>query len=113
MNKNNHIVVQGRLSFDPEIKELESGKLLAKISLDCESGRGRLYIDCDVWDENLIEIVKTLQKFQEVVVSGELRSNMWKNAKGEKRSKHVIVPISLRLAETGRQEYVDDNEVPF
>jgi len=113
MNKKNHVILQGRLSFEPTVKKLTSGKELGKIRLAANSGRGTCFIDIDVWDDNLIGTVKHLKKGEEVILSGELRSNSWESPSGEKRMKHVVVAESLRLAADGRQETIDKNEVPF
>lgn len=104
MNNYNHVVLQGRLSFEPEVKELASGKKLGKIRLACKSGRGTLFIDVDVWDDNLIGTVKQLKKGEEIKVEGELRSNTWEAPTGEKRTKHVVVAEDLRSV-----SHEDDN----
>jgi len=113
MNKENHVLLQGRVSFEPEVKTLTSGKQLGKLRLAAKSGRGTCFIDVDVWDDNLIGTVKHLKKSDNIVISGELRSNSWESQSGEKRMKHVVVAESLRLATDGRQENIDKNEVPF
>ena len=112
MNSYNHVVLQGRLSFDPEVRELASGKKLGKIRLACKSGRGTLFIDVDIWDDNLIGTVKQLKKGEEVKVAGELRSNSWQSKTGEKRSNHTIVAEDLKAASHGTQESFVD-EAPF
>jgi single-stranded DNA-binding protein len=113
MNKCNHIVLQGRLAFEPEVKTLASGKQLGKLRLACASGRGTLFIDVDVWEENLIGMVKQLHKGEEAILAGELRSNSWESPTGEKRMKHVVVAESLRSAQAGTQEPVFKDEAPF
>ena len=113
MNQCNHVVLQGRLAFEPEVKELTSGKKLGKLRLACKSGRGTLFIDVDVWEDNLIGTVQQLHKGEEAVVAGELRSNSWESPTGEKRMKHVVVADSIRSAATGKQETINTNEAPF
>lgn len=96
MNKENCVLLRGKVAFEPEVKELPTGHMLGKIRIDCKSSRGRLFIDIDVWRDDLIEVVRKLSKGQEVEVIGELRSNVWTTKAGEKRSKHVVVPEQLR-----------------
>ena len=126
MNKQNHVVLQGRLSFDPDIKEFEDRrnpgrmKKLGKFKMACSSGRGTLFIDVDVWDEKLVQVVEQLQKGEEIILTGELRSDSWAGKDGEKKNKHLIVADSLRRAEDslrrasdGTQESIETFDAPF
>lgn len=112
MSHYNTIVLQGRLTFEPEIKELTSGKKLGKVRLACKSGRGTLFIDVDVWEDKLIDIVATLKKGEEVKVIGELRSNSWETPNGEKRMKHLVVAEDIKAISLGKQETIGFDD-PF
>jgi len=114
MNSFNNVVLQGRISFDPEIKELKSGKKLGKLNIACKSGRnGTLFIGVDVWEESLIGIVRELKKGGEIKVKGELRSESWESPTGEKRMKHVVVAEELQQSTSGIQKDIDDNVMTF
>lgn len=91
MNAENVIRLQGYLSFDPKIKTLSSDKELGKLRLMCKSERGKLFIDVDIWDDDLINKIRNMQKNQKIGVIGELRSNTWSTSTGEKRTRHVVV----------------------
>lgn len=103
MNQYNVAMIQGRMTFEPDIKTLVSGKQLAKLRLACKSSRGTLYMDVDIWEDSLISLAKELKKGEEVKVVGEIRSNTWETPTGEKRMKHLIVAEELKRAHDGEQ----------
>lgn len=104
MNSYNHAVLQGRLTFEPDVKTLQSGKRVGKIRLACKSSRGTLFIDIDVWDEALIDLIKKCNRGDEVAVEGELRSNSWETQTGEKRTKHIVVADRIQLINNKYEE---------
>ncbi len=108
MNKYNQVTLQGRISFDPEVKELKSGKRVGKLNISCKSGRnGTLFMGIDVWDDNLIGTMSHLKKGEEIKVKGELRSESWVSATGEKRMKHVVVAEDIQHAADGIQKDIE------
>lgn len=90
MNNYNHIVLQGRVAFDPEVKKLNSGGEVGKFKLACKAYKGNMFIDVDIWNRNILDVVRNLRKDDEVKVTGELRYNSWETPSGERRGKHLV-----------------------
>lgn len=98
----------GRLTGDPEVKTLASGKTVAKFRLAVGRGKKQadgtwtnddtLYIDCEAWHNpdqkrNMPSVIQQyLHKGDPVYVQGALREDQWTDAtSGQKRSKMKLV----------------------
>ena len=70
----NKIIMQGRLTKNPEEKQSENGNPVVLFSLVNNRGKDRepLYIDCKAFGKTGETILKYLQKGTECIVSGEL-----------------------------------------
>ena len=70
----NKIIMQGRLTKNPEGKQSKNGKTVVLFSLANNRGKDRepLYIDCKAFGKTGETILKYLQKGTECIVSGEL-----------------------------------------
>ena len=70
----NKIIMQGRLTKNPEEKQSKNGKTVVLFSLANNRGKDRepLYIDCKAFGKTGETILKYLQKGTECIVSGEL-----------------------------------------
>jgi len=108
MSHHNNAVIQGRIVFEPEIKVVSDRYTVGKFRLAFSSGKGTSYIDVDVWDKNMLELVRELSKGQEVKVQGELRSREWMNPSGEKRNKISLTAFTLEMAATGFQGSISE-----
>lgn len=115
MNEHNNVTLQGQLSFDAEVKDITSKKTgkeyqLGRFKMACKAGKGMLYIDINVWDVNLIGIVKQLSKGDEVIVTGELRSEGWQTTTGERRTKHLVVADNIKSCSVDASKVLDTND---
>jgi len=116
----------GRLTNEPEIKTLQSGKTVAKFRLAV--GRGKklpngtwdnsdsTYIDCEAWHNpdqkrNLPSVIQQyLHKGDEVYVQGEIREQSWDDkTTGQKRNKHYISLTELQLMGGGQKRDSGDD----
>ena len=90
----------GRLTRDPESRNLSGDKALTKISLavDCkpykkdgETNRPTMFIDCDVWGPAAKYTEDNMSKGDMVSVTGEIRLDTWTDkTTNTKRSKHIL-----------------------
>ena len=106
MNNYNNATVQGYVAFDPEVKDVANGYTVGKLRLAFKSRNGTSYIDVDVWDKTLIELIRQLEKGEEIKICGELRSSSWTTQTGEKRNKVSITAETLERARTGYQNNI-------
>lgn len=86
----------GRLARHPEIKTLEGGARVVKVTLCTSRGYhsknlnqqvvDRVYIDMEAWDSGADTIVNNLQKGDFMSVECSVRQDRWVNAEGKKCS---------------------------
>lgn len=68
------IQLHGRLTRDPELRELPDGTKLAALRIAANDSRGRVvYLDCAEFGKPGEATARTLSKGSEVVFRGELR----------------------------------------
>lgn len=101
----NTVVLSGRLTRDPELRNTPSGTSVATFSLavdragdKSEDGDGYEagFFDCQVWGNQAENVCTYLSKGARAAVTGELRHHRWEAADGTKRSK---VEINARWVE--------------
>ena len=87
----NHIVLQGRLTKDPELRHTGSGTAVASFSLACErdfkdqSGNKETdFIDVVAWRNTAEFVSKYFTKGRMAIVSGRLQKRSWTNKDGIK-----------------------------
>lgn len=123
----NNVVISGRLTQDPEIREVGSDKKkLAKIGIahnqEYFGGRGgtnrnSIFIDVQIWEKPANFVEKYLRKGDFVVVEGALCQENWKDKTGAFRSKLVIKAKNiqkLRFAKKGEDDVPEEDvqEIP-
>ena len=68
------IQLHGRLTRDPELRELEDGTKLAALRIAADDSRGRVvYLNCAEFGRSGEATARSLSKGSEVVFYGELR----------------------------------------
>nr|WKN39812.1 single-stranded DNA-binding protein [Tunicatimonas sp. TK19036] len=116
----NHVQLIGNLGQDPEIKQLESGKTLAKFSLaTTESYKNKKgeYVNDTQWHsiiawDNLAQIAeKYLHKGKQVALVGKLNHRQYEDKEGIKRYVTEIVASDLMML--GKREPATEDELPF
>ena len=88
----NLVVLQGRLTADPVIKETQDGKKLATFSLAVQrDGNGQNvmtdYVDMTAWDKTAGIVEQYLIRGTEVTVVGQIRQSKWRGDDGQTRSR--------------------------
>ncbi len=96
----NNVVIAGRLTRDPELKYVSSGRAVCRISIantrfykdkNGERKEDTSFIDATVWDKYAEFVGEKLKKGRPVIVEGRLKSDSWEDkASGQKRSKIEI-----------------------
>ena len=109
----NKVMLVGRLTRDPELRSLPSGKHVATFSVatnEYRSGNGERteYHPCVAWDR-LAEICgQFLSKGQLVDVEGRLQTRQWDDDAGKRHWKTEVVVASLEMLSPDRsRERVD------
>ena len=108
----NHIVLMGRLTRAPEIRQLPDGAAVLNFSLavdrdylDRESGeRETDFIDCVAFRGTAEFMQKYFGKGSMIVVSGRLRVRNWRDKDGYKRRSTEVIAEQVYFGESKRRE---------
>jgi len=121
----NKVLLVGRLTRDPELRTLPSGKPMATFTIATNEYRGANaaerteYHAAIAWDRLAEICAQFLGKGQLVDVEGRLQTRQWDDDAGKRHWKTEIVVNSLEmLSGRGKKEYAkqaqeaDDESVP-
>ena len=96
----NKVIIAGRLTRDPELKYVGSGRAVCRVSIansrfykgkDGERREDTSFIDVTLWDKQAEWVGEKLKKGRPVLVEGRLKSDSWEDkASGQKRTKIEI-----------------------
>lgn len=110
-NLKNRVNLIGNLGIDPEVKELESGKKIAKISLatsetyknsNGEQVKNTEWHNLVAWGPRANFVEKYLKKGQEVAVEGKLSHRSYDDVKGNKRYITEIVVNDILMLRSSK-----------
>lgn len=85
----NHIVIKGRLTRSPELKDV-NGKngstsiCSFSVAVNRRFGEETDFFDCQAWGKTAELVNKFFQKGQEILVQGEMQCNPYENKEGKK-----------------------------
>lgn len=85
----NRILIEGRITKTPELKQTKSGVNYVNISVAVDDGkkdnRKTYFFSCTAWKETAERIVKYFQKGSPILIEGKLNQNTWTAADGSNR----------------------------
>lgn len=109
----NQVYILGRLTKDPEVKEINPKSKVAtfRLAVNRNVKKGDewvekpTYIDCEGWGELANRVESSVKKGTRVLVRGRLESDEWTHKDtGEKRSKLKIYIHELQLVDKANKE---------
>lgn len=108
----NHIVLMGRLTRDPELRQTQSGVDVASFSLAVDrdyAGRATQqketdFIDIVAWRHTATFVHKYFTKGRVAVVSGRLQMRDWTDKDGGKRRNAEVVADNVYFGDSKREE---------
>ena len=111
----NHVVLQGRLTRDPELRHTQSGTAVASFSLAVdrdfksrESGdKSTDFIDVVVWRQTAEFVCKYFTKGRMAVVEGRLQIRDWTDKEGGKRRTAEVVADQVYFMDSKRESTED------
>lgn len=91
----------GHLGKDPEIRYLESGKVVAKTRLGVSRGRDQEtdWFTVEVWGDEAQVFTDNCRKGNKLDVVGRVKSNKWQTQQGEERTDLIVTVEMWRLME--------------
>ena len=87
----NKVIIMGRLTRDPEMRQTPSGVTVCRFSIAVnrrfakEGGQNADFINCTAWRQTADFICKYFQKGSMISVVGNLQSRSWENQEGKKQ----------------------------
>ena len=113
MNGFNRVVMVGRLTRDPEVKQTKSGRAVSDLALavrepykgqDGEPAERSCFVDIVVWGKLAETCGEYLKKGRVILVEGRLQLDRWQAADGQKRSKHRITANRIQFLTGDRKD---------
>jgi single-strand DNA-binding protein len=112
---NNYVRLEGYAGQDPEVRRLESGKLIAKVSLattekwinhnNQPQSRTEWHI-LNFWDKQAEIAAQIIKKGSYISIEGKLQYNSWEDKEGRKITKAVITVKQL----TNYSQFINQNQ---
>ena len=107
----NHIILMGRLTRDPELRQTQSGTTVASFSLavdrdfsDKSTGqRPTDFIDIVAWRNTAEFVSKYFSKGRMAVVEGRLQIRDWEDSNGNKRRSAEVVAEHVYFGDSKRE----------
>ena len=108
----NKVIILGRLTKDPEIKEVKKADKEHKVSaFTIANDKGKdteaQFFDCYAWDALAETLVKFKKKGEQVLVVGELRARKYEDKDGKRRVSYEIVAREIEFISEGKKESGD------
>jgi single-strand DNA-binding protein len=99
----NKVILMGRLTSDPELKQTQSGVTVTSFSLAVD--RRVKDSPCDfipvvAWRQTAEFICKYFKKGQAILVCGELQTRSWTDSNGQKRTTTEVVASEVSFCES-------------
>ena len=106
----NHIVIMGRMTRDPELRQTNSGTAVAPFTLavdrdfaDKVTGQRECdFIDCVAWKGTAEFVSRYFTKGRMAVVEGRLQIREWTDKNGNKRKSAEIVADHVYFGDSKR-----------
>ncbi len=95
----NNITITGNLTREPELKFTSTGTPLCSFTIASNQGKDKkaLFIDCDVWNDDITESVAELPKGTRITVTGLLKQEYWEKD-GEEHSRLKITAQDVSVS---------------
>ena len=111
----NTIIIQGRLTADPEIRTTQNGKKVASFSIAEGDKTNTNFHNCQAWEGRADFIEQYFKKGKSIIVTGKVRTEKWEKD-GKQFSKQIVnvneVTFSLQDKEAVPNEAKVYNEPP-
>ncbi|HEY3946582.1 MAG TPA: single-stranded DNA-binding protein [Solirubrobacteraceae bacterium] len=112
----NRVVLVGRLTKDPELRELPSGQSVSNLRIACNSTRRDAageyhqrphYFDVAVFAGQAETVCRYLTKGRRIAIDGRLEWREWETAEQQRRQAVSVVAESVEFLDGGAGEHDD------
>jgi len=107
----NKIIIQGRLTRDPELRYTTSQKPVVNFSVACERDRAvdeekpTDFLECVAWNSTAEFISKYFRKGQMIILTGRLQMRTYEDHEGKKRTAYEVNCADIYFGEPKRSDY--------
>ena len=115
----NKVILMGRLTADPELKQTPSGTSVTTFCLAVDRKYTREgqekqcdFINCQAWRGTAEFICKYFGKGQAMLVCGELQTRTWEDSQGNKRYATEVVVGDVNFCESKKSSEDHNNTAP-
>lgn len=129
----NKVLLQGRLTADPEPQNTQSGIAVVSFCLACDrnfadknGNRAADFIPCVAWRKTADFVAKYFSKGQQAIVEGSLQSRRYTDKDGNKRTVYEVVADQVYFCGSKQEksrtqvdfdiddfEEIDNSDCPF
>ena len=113
----NQVVLVGRLTKDPEVRELEDGKKISSITLAVQRSykneKGEYdadFINCEIWDALASSMKEYCRKGDMLAVKGRVHTDSYE-VDGEKKYSQKVVAERITFLQSKKKDVEEDLEV--
>ena len=101
----NQVILIGRLTKDPELRETSNGKPVASFTLAVDKfGEGADFINCVVWNKQAENLAKYQKKGGQIGITGRLQTRDYDDEKGNKRYVTEVIADSIEYLGAKKEE---------
>lgn len=111
----NEVTITGRITKDPEVKELSSGKRVSNITVAVprsyknENGEYDTdFFDCELWGGVADSTCENCKKGDSVGIKGRLQNNSYETESGEKRTTTRIIANRVIFIASAKNKNKED-----
>lgn len=110
----NKVILIGRLTKDPELRETNNGKQVASFTMAVDKfGEGADFINCVVWNKQAENLVKYQKKGGQIGITGRLQTRDYDDEKGNKRYITEVIADSIEFLGAKKEESNQVQEEPM
>lgn len=114
----NKVILGGRLTADPELKQTPSGVSVCSFSLAVNRKTGKDqeqktdFIDCQAWRQTAEFICRYFRKGSSLCIVGNIQKRSWKDQQGNNRYATEIVVDEAMFVDSKNDAQVTDENTP-
>ena len=111
----NKVILIGRLTADPELKQTGTGTAVTSFTIAVDrkhykdSEKKADFINIVAWRQSAEFICKYFRKGSAIIVVGELQTRSWQDSEGKKRTATEVVVSEVSFAESKKNTDTDSS----
>lgn len=103
----NSVTLMGRFTRDPEARQTQSGKTVARFTLAISrygENKEADFFDCTAWEKNAENILKSCKKGDRLLVWGRLQQEKWTDQQGQARNSIKVIVSGFNFIEPAPEQ---------